>query len=137
MYTHNDSCSDLCLYSVCDFTCKCTYRQFSDNFGVFCEDETSQPCRAVRMTGEDEAASFLYSTLFFLHNLELPNHEEGEEGLSTRHLQGYNTDQQIYVNPSLTPVRQVLLAKACRLSVNFSYNLVGVDLEGLTIRVVG
>ncbi|KAG8335901.1 hypothetical protein J6590_057962 [Homalodisca vitripennis] len=51
-------------------------------------------------------------------------------GTSTRHLQGYNTDQQIYINPSLTPVRRVLLAKARRLRVDFNYKFVWVDRVG-------
>ncbi|KAG8327807.1 hypothetical protein J6590_009609 [Homalodisca vitripennis] len=46
---------------------------------------------------------------------------------STCYLQGYNTNQQIYINPSVTPVRRVLLAKACRLRVDFNYKFVWFD----------
>ncbi|KAG8298526.1 hypothetical protein J6590_013703 [Homalodisca vitripennis] len=52
---------------------------------------------------------------------------------SIRHLQGYNTDQQIYINPSLTPVRRVLLANARRLTVDFNYKFVSDDTSSSVI----
>lgn len=49
---------------------------------------------------------------------------------STRHLQGHATDSVIYINPSLTPVRRVLLAKARKLRSDYNYRFVWADRVG-------
>ncbi|KAG8266281.1 hypothetical protein J6590_075753 [Homalodisca vitripennis] len=67
------------------------------------------------------------NTNFFDNYCKLLARRKVKRDFSTRHLQGYNTDQQIYINPSLTPVRRVLLAKARRLRFDFNYKFVWVD----------
>lgn len=61
---------------------------------------------------------------------QLLQQKKEKRDFSTRHLKGHTTDSVIYVNPSLTPARRVLLAKARKLRSDFGYKFVWADRVG-------